>query len=211
MPGSRQRIKETAKREIKNFPKQIFFTPEKLLEKFSTLPLIIEIGMGKGSFINELAKLEPQKTFLGIEIKEERVFSALKKQQINKLTNLFFYCDNFFNSPELLSKLNAEAIWFNFSDPWPKKRHHKRRLVHPNSLEFLHNLLIPKGKLYFKTDSSKLYTETLEYLTESKQFTIIRCETDLHQSDFPIKFKTEFETKFTKQGIPTKLIIAENN
>jgi tRNA (guanine-N7-)-methyltransferase len=207
----RARIKEQAKQAIYEYPNLVFKTPCELPDTDPHKKLTVEIGMGKGTFINQLASNRPNEDFIGIEVKEERCLSASKKCKASKLTNLRFLCNNFTNTQEEYKAIKADTIWVTFPDPWPKKRHHKRRLIHPNTLPTLHTMLKQKGTLLFKTDHDDLFKATCSYIIESPLFTLTQIILDLKNSSFPVQIQTEYEQKYEKEGIPTKLLVATRN
>lgn len=101
----------------------------------------------------------------------------------------------------------VERIYLNFSNPWPKAGHHKRRLTHPRFLVQYKGFLAPGGEIHFKTDDDELFDATLEYLSESG-FKVLRMTRDLYADLPPDNIITEHEAMFTAEGIPIKMLVA---
>lgn len=176
-------------------------------------PIVLEVGMGTGGFLQQLIAddLANQRKFnyIGLEVKEVRVTKANRKNKeyiekgILKLINgKAQRLDEFFGSGEI------SRIHLNFSDPWPKDRHHGRRLTAPEYLEMYKKILAKNGELVIKTDNEELFRYTQETLPPAG-FKIIEQSEDLHKSDYPLKnYLTEFETRFLAKGLPIYYIKA---
>ena len=175
-------------------------------------PIHIEIGMGKGQFIMELARRHPDINFLGIEKYSSVLVRAIeKREQEPELDNLFFirmdaeYIENVFDRDEI------SVIYLNFSDPWPKDRHAKRRLTSVHYLNFYDTILTDDGLVIFKTDNRALFDFSLEQIKEAgwilKDYTY-----DLHHSEYNEgNIMTEYETKFSAMGTPINRLTAYRN
>ena len=182
--------------------------PENWKGKWSELfhkdhPLHIEIGMGKGQFIHELAANNPDINYIGIEMYSSVLYRALEKRAETELENLFFlrfdakYLANIFDHGEV------SRIYLNFSDPWPKDRHAKRRLTSPNFLTLYHDILAPDGWIQFKTDNRDLFDFSVETVKESAFWHIDEITYDLHHSEYlPGNIMTEYESRFVAEGKP---------
>lgn len=134
----------------------------------SDLPLVLEIGSGKGKFITELANMDPSKFYIAMEKDLNVCYRILEKQEQLKLPNLQILP---IDAKELLQYFKPKSItkiYLNFSDPWPKKRHHKRRLTAVSFLKLYETLLKDGGELEFRTDHSDLFNDSITYLNESK-------------------------------------------
>ncbi|WP_369085779.1 tRNA (guanosine(46)-N7)-methyltransferase TrmB [Metamycoplasma spumans] len=160
---------------------------------------ILEIGMGKGKMLSELAKNHPENIYIGLEKYSTPALSALKKIEENNLENMFILIGDAIKINEYFSgKINT--IWLTFSDPWPKKRHFKRRLVYRDFLKQYKEILSEEGIIYFKSDNDGLYEFALEEL-EAFNANIIYKTTDLHNCDFEIENHfTDYEKKFNELG-----------
>lgn len=175
-------------------------TPINIKDYFSNNNEIhIEIGMGKGQFVHTLAKNNPNVNYIGIEKFDSVIVRALEKQLEDKQENLLLLrCDAMF-LPKLFEQLTVHRVYLNFSDPWPKDRHAKRRLTHKNFLDIYKELLTKDGELHFKTDNIGLYEFSLESL-KKYPMNITYHTYDLHKSDFKGNIMTEFEERFSKLG-----------
>ncbi len=166
-------------------------------------PLKLEIGMGKGDFLIQNAKLYPQFNYIGIEKYPTVQLNALKK--INNLEqpldNLKLMAQDALNLQDWFTPSSIHTIYLNFSDPWPKARHQKRRLTYTSFLDIYQNLLIPKGTIEMKTDQQALYEFTLQMLSLRSDFELIETSTNYHKSHTNI-IKTEYEKRFTNLGHP---------
>ncbi|TPD98838.1 tRNA (guanosine(46)-N7)-methyltransferase TrmB [Metamycoplasma equirhinis] len=159
---------------------------------------VLEIGMGKGKMLAELAKNNSNKVFIGMEKYSTPALSALRKIEKESLNNMYILIGD----ANLLDKYfigKTSTIWLTFSDPWPKKRHFKRRLVYRYFLRKYEDILATNGIVYFKSDNDDLYEFALEELAYIKA-NIIYKTTDLHNCNFEIENHfTDYETKFFEQ------------
>ena len=156
----RLRNNPNALNELENSKYIINSFPTKIDEK-----TIIELGMGKGEMITELAYKNPNKKYIGIEKYATVAHKAMKRAEKLKLENFNIICDDIVNLPSLL-KGKANIIWLTFSDPWPKNRHEKRRLTHSIFLDIYKKILSKNGVIKLKTDNDKLFEWTLEHMKE---------------------------------------------
>ncbi len=170
-----------------------------------TKPLVVELAMGKGQFITELASMFPDKNFIGVEIKEERVYSAVNKVKELNISNCVFINTNIEFLNDFFNKKEIDELWINFPDPWPKKKHTKRRLTSQSFLEIYKPLLNNNSTCSLKTDSEGLYNYTKEVLM-SLPVEILIDHYDLNKSNFPIKIHSEFEKKSLNKDITTKFL-----
>ncbi|AXE60988.1 tRNA (guanosine(46)-N7)-methyltransferase TrmB [[Mycoplasma] phocae] len=166
---------------------------------------VLEIGMGKGSMLSELAKNHPNITYIGLEKYSTPAMSAIKKINELQLNNMYILVAD---AIELEKYFNGKfkTIWLTFSDPWPKKRHFKRRLVYRDFLKQYEKLLAEDGVIYFKSDNEGLYNYALEELAEYQAKIIYKSE-DFHNCDFNIEnCFTDYERKFYNEGKAIKFI-----
>lgn len=166
-------------------------------------PIHIEIGMGKGQFIHQLAEQNPDINYIGIEMYSSVLYRALEKRQQTDLENLYFlrfdakYLDTIFDNKEV------SRIYLNFSDPWPKDRHAKRRLTSPNFLSLYDAVLAEDGIIQFKTDNRDLFDFSVESVEQSTLWHINEITYDLHKSEYVINnIMTEYESRFVSEGKP---------
>jgi len=179
------------------------------IEKMFTQPqpLHIEIGMGKGQFIYELALREKNVNFIGIERFDSVIIRALEKVLENPLENLYLLRADAQHLVELFPKHSVSRIYLNFSDPWPKDRHHKRRLTSPEFLKRYETLLKPGGEIHFKTDNPILFEYSVETI-QKYNMDVILIDKDIHSHKSYDNIMTEFEAKFVEEGKPIHKIIA---
>lgn len=166
-------------------------------------PIHIEIGMGKGKFITELAKRNPQINYIGIEKYSSVLVRAIEKREKEEdMQNLYFIRMDAEYIEDVFDKGEVAYIYLNFSDPWPKDRHAKRRLTSEQFLSRYKNILSDGGGVTFKTDNTALFDFSLEEADKAgwKKVNVTR---DLHNSEFAEgNVMTEYETKFSEMGNP---------
>lgn len=208
--GSRERIAEskycvTNPKEYKGRWKQLFENEN---------PIHIEVGMGKGKFIMRMAEAHPEINYIGIEMYSSVLIRAI--EQAEALEESGTVRKNFIfirmDARELTDVFGPEEIgkvYLNFSDPWPKERHAKRRLTSVDFLKRYEQILPAEAKVEFKTDNTSLFDFSLEQV-EASGWKLLSYTRDLH-NDTEMNagnIMTEYEEKFTAQGIPiNKLII----
>lgn len=174
-------------------------------------PIHIEIGMGKGRFLMELACKNPHINYIGIEKYSSVLIRAIEKREEVDVKNLIFvrfdadYINNIFDKNEI------DRIYLNFSDPWPKDRHAKRRLTSKEFLNKYNDILVKEGEVIFKTDNKGLFEFSLEEVVLAGW--IIKNSTfDLHNSEYAVdNIMTEYEEKFSSQGNPIHRLVAYRN
>lgn len=165
-------------------------------------PIHIEVGMGKGRFIMEMAAQHPDINFLGIERYPTVLLKAVQKREQLELDNLYLLCIDAKELPEIFAPGEVDRIYLNFSDPWPKERHAKRRLTSPQFLALYDQVLAPEGTIEFKTDNRGLFDYSLESIPESG-WKLNLCTFDLHNSEYAEgNVMTEYEMKFSAKGQP---------
>lgn len=185
--------------------KEVMFGEEQLLN--FDKPYYLEIGSGKGQFLVDMAKKFPDKFFIGVERNVTCCGFTAKKLVEEQLPNARLM---FLNVELLMDKIadnSIEAIFLNFSDPWPKKRHHKRRLTADSYLKNYYRVLKKGGRLIIKTDNVDLFAFTLENL-ENSDFKLV-SKTDDYQDYDPFDTMTEYEKSFRDEGVPIHRIILE--
>ena len=167
--------------------------------------LYIEIGMGKGDFILKNALNNPNINYIGIEKYSSVAAVAIKKIMDYKLDNLKIIISDVSKLEDLL-KNKVDRIYLNFSDPWPKDRHAKRRLTHKNFLCMYDNFFKGNNEIIMKTDNDNLFLFSLDSLKEYG-YTLEEVEYDLHSTDKD-NIETEYETKFSNMGYTIKYLKA---
>ena len=178
------------------------------------IPIYIEVGMGKGEFILQMALKNPNILFIGIELSETVLAIAIKKikkyQEENKiiLNNLYFMSINAKDIEEYFDIKQIDRIYLNFSDPWPKKRHAKRRLTSPKFLMLYKNVIKDNGIIKIKTDNRKFFEYTILSVNNSGEFKIEDIHLDLHKDDIE-NVMTEYEQKFCENGPIYMMVISK--
>ena len=167
------------------------------------LPIHLEIGMGKGKFILEMALKYPNINFIGVEKYSSVASVAIKKIREYKPSNLRILIMDAKNLSEVLEG-KVDTIYLNFSDPWPKERHEKRRLTSRNLLENYDKLFKGRPHIIMKTDNDKLFEYSLNSFKEYG-YKINRISYDLHRENID-NVETEYEEKFSKDNIKIKYV-----
>jgi len=163
-------------------------------------PLHLEIGMGKGQFLCEMAARNPGIFYLGIEKYSSVLIRALEKTEEDPLPNLRFLRMDAEWIDEVFAEGEVDRIYLNFSDPWPKEKHAKRRLTSREFLARYDRILAPAGWVEFKTDNVPLFDFSLEEI-EAAGWKILYQTRDLHHSPYVEgNVMTEYEEKFSSQG-----------
>ena len=174
-------------------------------------PIHIEIGMGKGKFLMALAKAHPQVNYVGIEKYSSVLIRALEKMSQEKvpLTNLYFIRMDAEQIVKVFAKGEVDKIYLNFSDPWPKDRHAKRRLTSREYLARYQKILSDKGDVEFKTDNRLLFDFSVESVREAG-WELRALTYDLHQDAVLNQgnIMTEYEERFSALGNPIHKLIA---
>ena len=164
-------------------------------------PLYMEIGCGKGRFITETAKINPDINFLAVEKNLNVLVLAAEKIKATNLTNVKFIAGDVNMLRTFESDTKCDRIYINFCDPWHKNYHAKRRLTHEYHLALWERFLKKNGEIHFKTDNQKLFEFSLnsfsEYDMKLKNITL-----DLHNSNFEGNIMTEYEQLFSEKGQP---------
>lgn len=194
--------------------------PQDYKDKWKTLyknkaPFHIELGCGKGSFIANLAVSNKNINYLAVDLVDAML--GLAKRNIEKvyeengeeIDNVYLTRYDIERILLILGKKDkVERIYINFCNPWPRGKHHKKRLTHTRQLEKYREILTDNGEIYFKTDDDGLFNDSLIYFKESG-FEIIKKTFDLeNEVDFWENIQTEHEKMFKEQGIKIKALIA---
>lgn len=174
-------------------------------------PIEIEVGMGKGRFIMELAQTHPDINYIGIERYSSVLLRGLEKRSQLDLDNILFMCIDAKTLPDIFAPCEVSRIYLNFSDPWPKDRHAKRRLTSPAFMGVYGKILAPGGTVEFKTDNRELFEYSLESIPASG-WTILSHTFDLHNSPMAEgNVMTEYEMKFAGEGKPICRLVASKS
>ena len=179
-------------------------------------PFFVELGCGKGGFISQMACTHPENNYLGIDLVDPMLGLAKRKiEEVYKENNR--QIDNVlltrFDIERILLILNkqdeADGIYINFCNPWPKAKHRKKRLTYTRQLEHYREFLKPNGCIFFKTDDNELFRDSIKYFEECN-FEIKKLTYDLKSdTDFWENIETEHERMFSEQEIKIKALIAK--
>lgn len=200
----RVRNKPWAREMLQSYPEYVVSSPEQFRGNWQAAfgqdqPLHIEVGTGKGRFITEMAKANPHINYLGIELYESVLVTALDRLIEAKQPNVKLINVNAVDLKEFFAKGDVSRLYLNFSDPWPKKRHAKRRLTYKDFLQIYEDILIDKGEIHFKTDNQGLFESSLMSFSEYGLI-LNYVSLDLHNSEFEGNIMTEYEEKFSQKG-----------
>lgn len=165
-------------------------------------PVHIEVGTGKGQFVLGMAQQNPDINYIGIELFDSVIVCALEKiEAANKPSNLRLLKVNGEDLEKFFAKNDVDRVYLNFSDPWPKVRHAKRRLTHEKFLKLYENVLVDNGEIHFKTDNRSLFEYSLVSMN-AYGMALNYVSLDLHVNMPEDNIMTEYEEKFSKKGQP---------
>ena len=199
----RLRKVKNALEKIQEYPNIVIQNAVSNKGKWNTIfkndnPIYLEIGMGKGKFIIENAKRNPNINYIGLEVAESVLVRALEKLIDEPLPNLILLHEDAFELNNIFEDGEIDKIFLTFSDPWPKSRHAKRRLTCSNILNSYRKALKINGALEFKTDNRKLFEYSiLEFIKNGLEFKELSL--NLHEDKEDI-ITTEYEDKFVAKG-----------
>ncbi|MDK3654439.1 tRNA (guanosine(46)-N7)-methyltransferase TrmB [Staphylococcus pseudintermedius] len=162
-------------------------------------PIHIEVGSGMGKFITTLAQQNPHINYVAIERDKNVMIRVLDKVREHNLTNIKLLCNDAVILTDYFRQGEVDRIYLNFSDPWPKKRHAKRRLTYRSFLALYQQILREDGELHFKTDNRGLFAYTLESMSQFGMY-FTKINLNLHQEDEGDNIPTEYEHKFAEKG-----------
>ena len=172
-------------------------------------PVTIELACGRGEYTVGLAELFPNRNYIGVDIKGERIWKGSTRAVEKGLQNVAFLRTHILYIEEFFELGEVDEIWITFPDPRPRKRDIKRRLTSPRFLEMFRKLLKPGGYLRLKTDNTGLFQYTVEELNLRQDITDFKFTSDLYQSDLRpecFDIKTKFEEEFASKGEKIKYL-----
>ncbi len=169
-------------------------------------PVALEIGCGKGRFIIGTAEADPDQRYIGIEREPGALIMAMEATKRAELGNVRFISQDASNLSEWFAPGEVKTLYLNFSDPWPKSRHAKRRLTYRSFLDMYAAVLGESGELRFKTDNAGLFEFSVEELKE-RGWEILYLTRDLHAENIP-NIVTEYEERFSALGFKINMLRA---
>lgn len=184
----------------------LVINPEKYKNKWSDVfgnknPICIEIGMGRGDFIIDMARAIPNMNFIGIEINESQMVNAVNNLQNKKIPNLKLICMDATYLDKVFGK-EINTIYLTFPEPWPKKIDDRKRLTHPVYLKLYDKIFKKKKHIILKTDNKGYFARSLEYLS-NYWYTFNRISMDLHHDEISIpNIMTNYEKQYYKEKRP---------
>ncbi|RAI82174.1 tRNA (guanosine(46)-N7)-methyltransferase TrmB [Macrococcoides goetzii] len=162
-------------------------------------PIHIEVGSGMGRFITEMAKANPAINYIGIERDKNVMIRIVEKAIEQDIKNLRLLTVDAEKLTEIFNPGEIDRIYLNFSDPWPKTRHAKRRLTHANFLSVYKMILKDDGEIHFKTDNQGLFEFSIESMSQFGM-KLKNINLNLHDNEPADNIKTEYEEKFSAKG-----------
>lgn len=177
----------------------------------NTKTIILEVGAGTGLFLVELAALHPDKTYIALDVKADRLQKGGREAESRGLNNIFFVRARADQLPDVVAEHSLAELWLTFSDPFPKKRDAKRRLTAPGFISMYQKcLVLQNAELFMKTDSHALFDWSLEQFVD-QGWCFRRLTYDLHESNLDPEYKimTSYEYRWTQQGLPIHFVSLE--
>lgn len=196
IPGIEERVKE-------EFPHLVIFSPEQWKgnwkQRFETeKPIALEIGMGRGKFIHSLSRVDDEHNFIAAEMRNEVIYDACLRLG-DDCKNVAVISGRAEGLTEWFAPGEVDRIYLNFSDPWPKRAHRKRRLTHEVFLNLYKEILSENGEIFLRTDAASLMEFSLVSMTNC-DFSLEEVSFDFHESPYFDHITTEYEDKKSKNG-----------
>ncbi len=201
----RLRHKPWASEEMELHPTIVIQNPSQHKSKWKELfgndnPIHIEVGTGKGQFLVGMATLHPDINYIGIEKYDSVLITAMERVKESKQANVKFLNEDVGELLDFFGEKEVDRVYINFTDPWPKNRHEKRRLTYKGFLHLYEQILKGNGQVHLKTDNQGLFEYSLESFADYGM-TLHQVSLDLHRSHFEGNVMTEYEEKFSKKGM----------
>ncbi|QOY33823.1 tRNA (guanosine(46)-N7)-methyltransferase TrmB [Anaerobacillus isosaccharinicus] len=163
-------------------------------------PIHIEVGTGKGKFLTGMSELHPDINYIGVEKYDSVIISALERIQEAGMPNFKLLNEDVINLTSYFEQGELDQVYINFTDPWPKNRHEKRRLTHERFLRMYEQVMKKNGEIHFKTDNQALFEYSLHSFSKYGMI-LNNVSLDLHKSDIEGNIMTEYEEKFSRKGM----------
>ncbi|UOE93497.1 tRNA (guanosine(46)-N7)-methyltransferase TrmB [Alkalihalobacillus sp. LMS39] len=202
----RLRNKPWAKEAIAKYPHIVIPNPKECRGKWNEVfgnanPIHIEVGTGKGRFVTGMGKQHQDINYIGIEKYTSVLLTAMERIVESECTNVKLLNEDVVELMEFFDKGEIERVYINFTDPWPKNRHEKRRLTYKDFLRQYEMVMKPSGEVHLKTDNQGLFEYSIESFS-SYGMKVQNVSLHLHRSDFEENVMTEYEQKFSEKGMP---------
>jgi tRNA (guanine-N7-)-methyltransferase len=166
-------------------------------------PITVELGCGKAAFSYEMARRYPDRNFLGIDLKMDRMWKAATDADAQGMTNLAFLYAHLIHLPDQVGRHEVDELWITFPDPYPKTKQAKHRTINPPFLQLYQQALRPGGLVHYKTDNLALFHYSLEVFVRAKNIALHQITFDLHQDPEihpDVKIVTDYERQFMDMG-----------
>ncbi|WP_096189782.1 tRNA (guanosine(46)-N7)-methyltransferase TrmB [Evansella halocellulosilytica] len=201
----RLRNKPWAREMIENNPHIVEPNPQSYKGRWNDLfgndfPLHVEVGTGKGRFVTKMGEKFPDRNMIGIEKFDSVIISGVERLIENPMKNVRLLKEDVSELTDFFANKEIDRLYINFTDPWPKNRHAKRRLTHEGFLQKYAEVLKNDGEIHFKTDNQGLFEYSIESMTRFG-YKLKNVSLDLHQSDMEDNVMTEYEEKFSSRGM----------
>lgn len=201
----RLRNKPWAKEYLQKYPSIVIQQPENCKGKWSEIfgnrnPIHVEVGTGKGQFLAGMAELHPNINYIGVEKYDSVIVTALERIKEKELPNFKLLNEDVVNFTTFFNEFEINRVYINFTDPWPKNRHEKRRLTHEGFLKMYEQVIGKNGEIHFKTDNQGLFEYSLHSFSKYGML-LKNISLDLHKSDIEGNVMTEYEQKFSEKGL----------
>ncbi|WP_413378983.1 tRNA (guanosine(46)-N7)-methyltransferase TrmB [Alkalihalobacillus sp. 1P02AB] len=201
----RLRHKPWAKEEMENHPHIVMAAPEQLKGKWSSVfgndnPIYVEVGTGKGQFLTGMGQAHPHINFIGIEKYDSVLITAMERVKEAELTNVKFLNEDVEELLSFFAEGEIARLFINFTDPWPKNRHEKRRLTYKTFLNKYEKILNKGGEIHFKTDNQGLFEYSLHSFSKYGMI-LNNVSLDLHKSGIEGNIMTEYEQRFHEKNM----------
>jgi tRNA (guanine-N7-)-methyltransferase len=172
-------------------------------------PITFELGCGKAAFSYEMARRYPERNFVGVDLKMDRMWHAAQQAQVEERDNLAFLFSHLLQLDQSIAPGEADELWITFPDPFPKKRQAKHRMINPPFLKLYQRALRPGGKVHYKTDNRELFLYSLEVFVRQGNVRLHQLSFDLHEDDAiaeDVKIMTHYEQAFVAMGKPINYV-----
>ncbi|MBP3949810.1 tRNA (guanosine(46)-N7)-methyltransferase TrmB [Bacillus suaedae] len=201
----RLRNKPWAKEELDKNPMFVISDPASQKGKWAELfnnnhPIHVEVGTGKGQFLTGMSELHPNINFIGIEKYDSVILTALERLKESDRSNVRLLNQDVIELTDFFAEGEIDRVYINFTDPWPKSRHEKRRLTYKNFLSLYQQVLKPDGDIHLKTDNQGLFEYSLESFSQNG-LSLHEVSLDLHKSEIEGNIMTEYEERFSNKGM----------